>query len=39
MKTATVAVIDLAFDSWADLPGSSGTLARVIEPKSFDKTL
>ncbi len=39
MKTATVAVIDLAIDSWADLPGSSGSLARLIEPKSFDKTL
>ena len=39
MKTASVAVIDLAFDSWADLPGSSGTLKGVIEPKSFDKTL
>jgi len=39
MKTATVAVIDVALDSWAELPDSSGTLARVIEPKSFDEGL
>jgi phosphohistidine phosphatase len=37
MKTATVAVIELDIESWADLPGASGTLSRVLEPKSSDR--
>ncbi len=34
MKTAAVAVIELDIESWADLPGASGTLTRVLEPRS-----
>ena len=37
MKTATVAVIDLDIESWADLPDASGTLTRVLEPRSHDR--
>ena len=37
MKTATVAVIELDIESWADLPGASGTLTRLLEPKSYDR--
>jgi phosphohistidine phosphatase len=39
MKTATVAVVGLDLDTWADLPDSSGTLTRVLEPRSFDPKL
>ena len=37
MKTATVAVIELDLDSWAELPGATGKLTRVLEPRSFDR--
>jgi phosphohistidine phosphatase len=37
MKTATVAVIELDLDSWAELPGAAGKLTRVLEPRSFDQ--
>ena len=37
MKTATVAVIELDIESWAELPDASGTLIGVIEPKSYDR--
>jgi phosphohistidine phosphatase len=37
MKTATVAVIELDLDSWAQLPGASGKLTRVLEPRSFER--
>ena len=36
MKTAAVAVIELDLDSWAGLPGASGTLIRVLGPRSYD---
>ena len=39
MKTANVAVIELDIESWADLPGASGTLARVLEPTSHDREM
>ena len=37
MKTATVAVIELDIESWADLAGASGTLTRVLDPKTYDR--
>jgi len=37
MKTATVAVIELDLDSWADLPGASGELTRVLEARAVDR--
>ena len=37
MKTATVAVIELDLDTWAELPGASGTLTRVLGPRSYDR--
>ncbi len=37
LKTATVAVIELDLDSWADLPEASGKLTRVLEARSFDR--
>jgi phosphohistidine phosphatase len=36
MKTAAVAVIELDLNSWAELPGASGTLTRVLGPRSYD---
>jgi phosphohistidine phosphatase len=36
MKTAAVAVIELDLDSWAELPGASGTLTKVLGPRSYD---
>jgi phosphohistidine phosphatase len=39
MKTATVAVIELDLESWAELPGASGKLTRVLKPRSFDREL
>jgi len=37
MKTAAVAVIELDIESWAYLPDASGTLTRVLEPRSHDR--
>lgn len=37
MRTATVAVIELDLDTWAELPGASGTLTRVLGPRSYDR--
>jgi phosphohistidine phosphatase len=37
MKTAAVAVIELDIESWADLPSASGTLTRVLEPRSHER--
>lgn len=34
MKTANVAVVEVEIDSWGGLPGASGTLTRVLRPKS-----
>jgi phosphohistidine phosphatase len=36
MRTAAVAVIELDIKSWADLPDASGTLTRVLEPRSHE---
>jgi phosphohistidine phosphatase len=33
MKTATVAVIEVAIDEWAHLPGGSGNLVQVLHPR------
>jgi phosphohistidine phosphatase len=38
MKTAAVAVIDVDIESWADLPDASGTLTRVLEPRSHEQS-
>ncbi len=38
MRTATVAVIEFGFDSWADLPSASGTLVDVLSPKAYADT-
>lgn len=35
LRTATVAVIEFGFDSWADLPRASGTLVDVLSPKAY----
>ena len=37
MKTAAVAVIELEIESWSNLPGASGTLTRVLQPRSHDR--
>ena len=34
MKTATVAVVEVEVGSWNDLPGATGSLTRVLGPKS-----
>lgn len=39
MKTATVAVIELDLESWAELPRASGKLTRVLKPRSFNREL
>jgi phosphohistidine phosphatase len=39
MKTATVAVLDFDLDSWSGLPGATGTLNRLLEPRDFDSGL
>jgi phosphohistidine phosphatase len=37
MKTAAVAVIELEIESWVALASASGTLIRVLEPRSHDR--
>lgn len=38
MRTATIAVIEFGFESWADLPTAAGTLIDVLSPKSYADT-
>lgn len=33
MKTASVAVVEVDLDSWADLPGGTGSLNRMLTPE------
>jgi phosphohistidine phosphatase len=35
LRTATVAVIEVDLDSWANLPGASGRLLEVLSPRAF----
>jgi phosphohistidine phosphatase len=35
MRTATVVVIEMSLDTWADVPGASGTLVEVLSPGDF----
>jgi phosphohistidine phosphatase len=35
MKTAAVAVIEFDIDSWAELPGSRGTLIATYQPRDY----
>lgn len=35
MKTATVAVVELAIGAWAELPGQQGSLISVFQPRDY----
>ena len=37
MKTATVAVLEFDLSDWSDLPGSSGEVERVYQPRDYLK--
>ena len=39
MKTAAVAVVDLDLDTWSGLPGTAGSLNRLLQPRDFDPGL
>jgi phosphohistidine phosphatase len=39
MKTATVAVVDLDLEAWAGLPGATGALRTVLQPRDFEPGL
>jgi hypothetical protein len=39
MKTATVAVLDVDLEIWSGLPGATGTLNQLIQPRDFDSGL
>lgn len=36
MKTATVAVVALDVATWAELPGATGAMTRVLQPRDYD---
>ncbi len=36
MKTATVAIVDLDIPAWAELPGASGAMSRLLQPRDYD---
>jgi phosphohistidine phosphatase len=39
MKTGAVAVVDLHLETWRELPGASGSLSRLFQPRGFDTGL
>jgi phosphohistidine phosphatase len=39
MKTAAVAVIELDLNTWSSLPGTTGSLNRLLQPRDFDPGL